>query len=356
MKVACFVGHPAHVHIFRNTLGLLASRGHEVLVLARDKELVCQLLDAYEIDYQRLGGYAPGIGGVLRHEPGVELRLLWWLKQFRADVLVGATGAQPAFAAKGVGVPYIALADTEIAGLIKRLSFPLASAILTPQCFESRVDPRKWVAVNGYFELAYLHPNRFTPDERVVSHFGLDAADPYVVVRLSAKRASHDMLDAGLGLRGTEPLVAFLQEMERFGRVCVSSEVPLPNRLKRYALIGPVNEMHHVLAFARGYLGDGAKSAAEAALLGTPSVFVSQSRRGYLNDLEKRYGLVTSVSTAAEGVVRLNEFVEPRGARKRWSEKRKAMLADVVDVTAFLTDFIENYPESFARYRAGGTP
>lgn len=356
MKVACFVGHPAHVHIFRNTLVLLTERGHDVLVLARDKELVCQLLDAYAIDYQRLGGYAPGIGGVFRYEPGVELRLLWWLKHFHADVLVGATGAQPAFAAKGMGVPYIALADTEIAGLIKRLSFPLAQAIITPECFESRVDPRKWVPVRGYFELAYLHPNRFTPDERMVSHFGLDANDPYVVVRLSAKRASHDVLDAGLGLRGTERLAAFLLELEQFGRVCVSSEVPLPHRLRRYALTGPVNEMHHVLAFARGYLGDGAKSAAEAALLGTPAVFVSQSRRGYLNDLEKRYGLVASVSTAADGVRRLKEFVEPRGARKRWKEKRTAMLADVVDVTAFLTEFIEDYPESLARHRAGGTP
>ena len=36
---------------------------------------------------------------------------------------------------------------------------------------------------------------------------------------------------------------------------------------------------------------------------------------------------------------------------KEAMKKRDQILAEKIDVTAFMTDFIENYPESFHEYR-----
>jgi hypothetical protein len=39
MKVLIDIGHPAHVHFFRNAIRELESKGHAVKVTARDKEV-----------------------------------------------------------------------------------------------------------------------------------------------------------------------------------------------------------------------------------------------------------------------------------------------------------------------------
>jgi predicted glycosyltransferase len=44
MKVLIDIGHPAHVHFYKNTIKELEAKGHEVLVTARDKDVAINLL------------------------------------------------------------------------------------------------------------------------------------------------------------------------------------------------------------------------------------------------------------------------------------------------------------------------
>jgi hypothetical protein len=37
LKILIDIGHPAHVHFFRNAIRVLEGRGHDVKVTARDK-------------------------------------------------------------------------------------------------------------------------------------------------------------------------------------------------------------------------------------------------------------------------------------------------------------------------------
>ena len=39
MKILIDIGHPAHVHLFKNLIGNLRKDGHEVIITARDKEI-----------------------------------------------------------------------------------------------------------------------------------------------------------------------------------------------------------------------------------------------------------------------------------------------------------------------------
>ncbi|MBT4513007.1 MAG: DUF354 domain-containing protein [Chloroflexi bacterium] len=51
MRLLVDIGHPAHVHFFKNAIWALQSRGHNVLITARKKEIALDLLDAYGFDY-----------------------------------------------------------------------------------------------------------------------------------------------------------------------------------------------------------------------------------------------------------------------------------------------------------------
>lgn len=81
MVVLIDIGHPAHVHYFRNFIHEVTKNGYKIIVVARDKEVSQELLKAYNIEYisrgkgakSRLGKflymiYANWIFGRLREE------------------------------------------------------------------------------------------------------------------------------------------------------------------------------------------------------------------------------------------------------------------------------------------------
>jgi len=55
MRIVIDIGHPAHVHYFRNFIKIMESQGHEFLVFARNREVVYELLDYYSIKFIRRG-------------------------------------------------------------------------------------------------------------------------------------------------------------------------------------------------------------------------------------------------------------------------------------------------------------
>jgi predicted glycosyltransferase len=44
MRILIDIGHPAHVHYFKNAINQLQQRGHAVFVVAREKEVSFRLL------------------------------------------------------------------------------------------------------------------------------------------------------------------------------------------------------------------------------------------------------------------------------------------------------------------------
>ena len=70
-------------------------------------------------------------------------------------------------------------------------------------------------------------------------------------------------------------------------RIFISSEKEIPPNLEKYKLLVPVEKMHSVLYFSSLYIGEGATMASEAAVLGTPSIYLSKLSVGYLKDLSK---------------------------------------------------------------------
>ena len=89
--------------------------------------------------------------------------------------------------------------------------------------------------------------------------------------------------------------------------------------------------------------------ATEAAVLGTPSIYISTlgSRLGNINELENDYGLMYAFDNPEDSIEKALELIRQPDLKAEWSDKRRQMLANKTDVTRFMVDFIDNYPESF---------
>lgn len=61
MIILVDIGHPAHVHLFKNLIWSLKKKGHEVHITARDKEIVLQLLNNYKFDYTLISRSKKGL-------------------------------------------------------------------------------------------------------------------------------------------------------------------------------------------------------------------------------------------------------------------------------------------------------
>jgi predicted glycosyltransferase len=93
------------------------------------------------------------------------------------------------------------------------------------------------------------------------------------------------------------------------------------------------------------YIGDGASMAAEAAILGVPSIYVSNMKRrwGYINELEKRYGLLYTFSDREKALEKASKLLKYKNFENKWQKKREKMLSEKIDTAKYMVEFIEKY-------------
>ncbi|MFC5970150.1 DUF354 domain-containing protein [Halomarina salina] len=341
VRVLFDVGHPAHVHLFRHAIDALEARGHRTLVTSRDKECTQELLHAYGIDHRPLSTMGDGALGIAREWLTRERRLLGVARRFDPDVVVGVLNPAVAHVSSVLDCRSVVYNDSEASRVAGWLTHPFADVVCTPSGF-GRSLGEKQVRYDGYHELAYLHPNRFDPDEVDLEAYGVDPNEPYSVVRFVSWGAHHDVAHHGLSPEAKRTLVGRLRE---HGEVYVTSESPLPPAFRRHRLPVPPDALHHLLAGADLYVGDSGTVATEAALLGTPAVRAS-SYAGSADDmsnfreLQNRYGLLYSTADEDDALDTVDRFLDDPETRARWQRRRTRLLAEKVDVTEHMVSLV----------------
>jgi len=124
----------------------------------------------------------------------------------------------------------------------------------------------------------------------------------------------------------------------------LTSEIKLGEEFEKYKVRVPTTDFHSFVYFATMYIGEGAKTASEAAVLGVPSIYVSTTRRGYLDELEERYDLAYTFKNREQAFEKAVELLKDGDVKNKWQRKRERMLSEKIDTTKFMVEFIENYP------------
>jgi predicted glycosyltransferase len=349
MRILVDMGHPAHVHLFKNMIWKLEENKHEVKITARDKDVTLNLLDAYEFNYVFLGKHRTKLASKICGAIKTNYGLYKTVKNFSPDILIGASGNfYIAQVSRLVGKPSVIFEDSEPDKSIYWLCEPFVTTICTPFCFKGKLNPKEHVRYDGYKELAYLHPNYFKPDPAILDELNLCKGDKFVVLRFVAWQASHDIGRSGFDL---ETKQRFVKEIEKYARVFVTSERPLPKEFEKYRIITSPHRIHDLLYYAQMLIGDSQTMTTEAGILGTPAIrcnsFVGEDDMGNFIELEEKYGLIYSYQDPNEALNKALELLKNNNLKREWQKKRENLLSEKIDVAKFMVEFIENYPQSF---------
>ncbi len=331
------IEHPASVHLFRCAIDELREREWDVHVFVREKDIATELLERYDIPHTVLAEYSGSKRDLIRSQLTYEYRLLREARRIRPDVMIAQEGVAVSHVAPLVDSKSLVFLDTEHATLQLQLLLPFADRICTATSFMDDLS-RNQVRYPYYHELAYLHPNRFTPTADVLDDLRVEANDQFVVLRTVAWGAAHD-----IGEQGLDDPVALVEGLESLDTdVLITAEGKLPDRLEPYRVDVPPDKMHDLLYYADLFVGESPTMATESAVLGTPAIYVGTLELGYTNELDDRYGLVYNLDTengAARSLELARRIIEE--PNPDWDERRARLLENKVDATSVILAEIE---------------
>ena len=89
MKMLINIGHPAHVHLFKNMIKNLEEKGNIIKIVTRDKDVTLKLLNAYELEYEVISGYYNTVHGKIYDFIKTDLKLLKIAIESKPDMLIG---------------------------------------------------------------------------------------------------------------------------------------------------------------------------------------------------------------------------------------------------------------------------
>jgi predicted glycosyltransferase len=329
------MGHPAHYHNFKNCIRILMQRGDEVLVVARGKDVLFDLIDTE--GWEVVKWPARAAGGKFSLALNIlqrEAKLLNLVRKFRPHLMAG-TDLGITHVGKLLGIPSVVVNedDSHAIPLMAKLAFPYATCVLAPNCCDQSPANHKKIGYEGYHELAYLHPNYFKGDRSLLPS-EMREADRYFILRFASLHAHHDE-----GRSGIDDVLAheLIELLLPFGKVFITSERELSAELEPFRIPVHPTVIHHAMAFADLYIGDSQTMAAEAAVLGVPSIrfndFVGEL--SYLEELEHKYGLTKGIKTDESDVflATAKEWAENIGLKTLFTERRNAMMNATIDVT-----------------------
>lgn len=352
MNVLIQLSHPAHFHLYKNVAKNLMDDGHKVFILIKTKDILEDLLKQSGLPYYNIlkEAHRKSKFGMLWDMLVRDWRILRFVKKNNIDLLTGSTVevAQVGWLTRKYRVN-TGEDDMNVVPLFPKMAGPFMGTILSPRvCNNYSLEPYS-VKYESYHELAYLHPNHFEADRKVVEKY-FSADTPYFILRFSSLNAYHDAGIQGINAEIAQYLIDILKT---HGRIYITSERELESQFEPYRIKINTLDMHHVMAFSTLYIGDSQTMAAEAAVLGVPFVRFNDfvGRIGYLNELEDVYrlgfGIKASENGAAERMYKVVEDVLSMPNREEeWQCRRQKMLSEKIDYAQFLTWFIENYPES----------
>ena len=333
------IGHPAHVHLFKHLIRRLQRHGVEVFVTARKKDISIELLEEEKIEFKHLGNNHPGLTGKIKNLLEYDFLLYKYSKSIKPDIFISHSSIYAAHTAFLLGKKCITLEDTGNAdqSLLYR---PFTDIILTPECLRKNYG-RKQKRYKAYHELAYLHPHYFVPVNNIFGLLNLPEGQQYILIRFVSRGSSHDVGIKGINAEGQ---IKVAEELSQFAKVFITSERPLPSKLQPFQLKIPYSEIHHAIYYASLVFGESATMSSEAAVLGTPSVFLDKIGRYYTREQEEKYGLVFNFTRNQydldKALEKAKEILTSPHSKEYWREKSKKLVEDSISLTDFMFDLV----------------
>lgn len=348
MNILFYLAHPAHFHLFKNTIELLSRNGHKITITIKSKDVLEKLLNEENYKYNNI---------LINGRKGNKLGIAWGLivrsiRHFKLmmkkkfDIILSSSG-ELGFISKLLNIHFINVFEDDLTLFpgYNKILIPFVDTLLVPESCNTVNWSIKTIKYNGNQELAYLHPKYFKPDIGIAKKY-LDIDKKNFIIRFSKLDAWHDSGKKGISEEIFKNVIDILKP---YGNILITSENNLKIEYERYCLKIPASDIHHILFYCDLYIGDSQTMTAEAAVLGTPAIRFNDfvGKIGYLEELEK-HGLAFGIKTnnSNELYSKIIELIKEPDLKEKFRKKREEFLKEKIDVTSFIVWFIENYPES----------
>lgn len=347
MNILIDIGHPAHVHLLRYVAQELKNRGHQVFYSVRHIPVAIRLMERYGMTpFLDLGDKKDSLFGKAQTVINQDIKVLRFVRKHKIDIGL-SSGIVLSHVSRLTSMKSFNFDDDDDAAekMVVKYCHPYTDVVFTPNCISRKTKNALYYA--GTHELAYLHPNRFVPDAAVLERAGLKEDERFFIMRFVAFKGHHDVGQEGLSLEQKIKLVDLLKQ---YGRVIITSERQIEPEFEPYRLPVPPEDIHSLMALASMFIGDSQTMTSEAAILGVPALKCNTfaGKLSVPNEIEEKYGLCYAhqPSDFDKFYEHVKRLLENPNTKQEWNDKRERFLADKIDVTAFFTWLIENYPES----------
>jgi len=325
------LNHPADFHFFKNLISMLEDTGYKCRIMARDKDMLHELLNHEGMVYQSRGKGSHLLIGKYLYGIYILIRMLIVLFRFRPFIAVSLSSPYLIVASKFLGIPTITYDDTDINPKLHPL-ISRSDNIFSPATYPHLFHQHHF-HLDTFKELAYIH-------SYINSRTN---ARNSVFFRLTRTDSIHHFDGKELDLTAVKNMInKLLKDRE----VLLSSEEPYTGIISDDITRPDRLHIHYELLKCIAFWGNSPTMAAEAALLGIPAVLVGSSKFAYIDELEN-CGLLFfySPDQIEQSFTRLENLLE-KPVGDHYEQIRDRLLKEKIDIVKFLYWFITEFPKS----------
>ena len=238
MAILIDIGHPAHVHLFRNYIVNLQNTKQKFIVVSRDKEITNQLLDYYKIPHISISKQAKGLFAMLIELLIRDFKIFKLHNKHKFKTAIGTSvsiGHLTFFSFGKVKSYNFNEDDDNFVPLYAKISYPFNTKIVIPNGVEYKKWGSKRVLYNSYHELAYLHPSNFKPDEKILAKYGL--------VKNEYNAKNHQGRFAGVSCDWYE----ITEQQALKGHTCVANPNSIKNGVALLEMLQSIDEIYNLI-------------------------------------------------------------------------------------------------------------
>jgi predicted glycosyltransferase len=285
VSVVIDIAHYPHVNFYKHAIEVLRKKNIDVKVIIRPRGKLVSIFhkECPDERFVLIGKYRKTIFGKIFDMLERDIAFLRYLSRIKFDAGTGFGSINIAHTTRFFGKPTIIFGDDTENKLGHYLVKLFAPIVVRPKC----VPPaqKNLLKYNGFKELAYLHPNHFTPDKNALEPYNLNPYE-YVFIR-EVSNASLNYRRAEMGK--LSKILDYLKEMNL--KILLSIEDKSLIELFRdncIILKEPVEDIYSLLHFASLTLSSGDSMARESCLVGTPAIYTGGRDMAINNELIKR--------------------------------------------------------------------
>lgn len=330
-KIVYFdITHVAHINLFQNVIKILLQNGYliKVFYLNRGKIEVILNKEIPGVELIKVANWKPNFFYIIFYTNLFRfLKFVYIFFKYRPCLGVSSGSIPFSFALKLFGVKNLQFSDDPERKISTFFEILSATKKYYPP---NNIVHQKVEHYNSLKQWAYLSPKYFSPDYSSLEKYGVKLKKYIIIREVSTKSLNYLKQKENLILNLANQIPNNISVLLSLENKSLKNNYPS----KWYLLEEPIENFHSLLFFAHLVISSGDSVAREAAMLGTPSVYIG-IREMSANQILIDKGLLiksrlNELNTITNNLLKMGYSAEQK-------EKKRNQLAEEWDD---LTDFI----------------